>query len=186
MAGRDRDPDEQLTVLLARQGDRDAFSRLVNLYDRRLLYFVRRILGGSDGALDVLQTVWLTVHRKLRTLKSAGAFRVWLYRIAHDQAVTELRKRSRRPIVAEDVTELSEANLDSNVDETVFDNAEMVHLSLERLSADHRRVLTLRFMEDMAINEIARVIGCSEGTVKSRLHYAKHALRCRIEELRNG
>jgi RNA polymerase sigma-70 factor (ECF subfamily) len=72
---------------------------------------------------------------------------------------------------------------DASVDTAAFDNAELVHVALQDLSVDHRRVLTLRFLEDMSIEEIAEVVGLSSGTVKSRLHYAKFALRRRIEEL---
>lgn len=173
---------EQLTVLLAQQGNREAFAKLVDLYDRRLLYFVRRILGDNDGALDVLQTVWLTVHRKLRRLTRREAFRVWLYRIAHDQAVTELRRKSRRPVLM-DADELPHTTNEVIIDDAEFDNAELVHVGLQGLSVDHRRVLTLKFLEEMTVEEIAEVVGCSAGTVKSRLHYAKAALRSRIEEL---
>jgi RNA polymerase sigma-70 factor (ECF subfamily) len=175
---------ERLTVLHAQQGDRAAFARLVDLYDRRLLYFVRRILGESDGALDVLQSVWLNVYRNLRKLKAPDAFRVWLYRIAHDRAVTELRRRGRLPVLLDD-SQVVPAVDGNSVDESAFDNAELVHVALECLSVDHRRVLTLRFLEDMSIEEIGEVVGCSAGTVKSRLHYAKQALRRRIEELTN-
>jgi RNA polymerase sigma-70 factor (ECF subfamily) len=58
-----------------------------------------------------------------------------------------------------------------------------VHAALQNLSIDHRRVLTLRFLEDMSVEEIAEVVGGPVGTVKSRLHYAKKSLRARIEEL---
>jgi len=173
---------ERLAVLHARQGDREAFSRLVDLYDRRLFYFIRRILGETDGALDVLQSVWLNVHRQLRNLKASEAVRVWLYRIAHDQAITELRRKSRRPLSIDDL-ESAQPVAEANVDTAAFDNAELVHRALADLSIDHRRVLTLRFLEDMSIEEIAAVIGLPSGTVKSRLHYAKEALRRRIEEL---
>ncbi len=176
--------EERLTVLLAQQGDQDAFRRLVDLYDRRLLYFVRRILGGADGALDVLQSVWLAVHRRLRNLQSPAAFRPWLYRVAHDQAVTELRRKTRRPVLFEDAP-VCPPDL-AREDEAVFENAELVHAALLGLSLDHRRVLTLRFLEDMPVEEIAEVIGCGAGTVKSRLHYAKAALRRRIEEMLDG
>lgn len=179
--------EESLTVLLAQQGDRDAFSRLLDWYDRRLFYFVRRILGETDGALDILQSVWMTVHRRVGMLQSPGAFRVWLYRIAHDQAVSELRRRSKRPVLFEDaaIVEQAEGASAAEAAETAFDNAELVHRALQDLSVDHRRVLTLRFLEDMSIEEIAEVVGCNPGTVKSRLHYAKLALRRRIEELLN-
>ncbi len=173
---------ERLMVLCAQAGNRDAFCRLVDLYDRRLLYFIRRILGETEGALDVLQTVWLNVHRQLGKLKAPDAFRVWLYRIAHDQAITELRRKSKRPVLLDDVESMQPVDK-PGLDATAFDNAELVHVALQDLSVDHRRVLTLRFLEDMSIEEIAEVVGLSSGTVKSRLHYAKHALRRRIEEL---
>lgn len=176
---------EYVTVLLAQSGQREALSRLVDLYDQRLLYFVRRILGDADGALDVLQTTWLTVHRKIATLKSPGAFRVWVYRIAHDAAISELRRQMKRPIVV-DNHEITLATDEQACDEKSFDSAELVHSALHGLSVDHRRVLTLRFLEDMSIEEIASVVGCSDGTIKSRLHYAKLALRRRIEELTHG
>lgn len=174
--------EERLTVLLAQQGDREALGRLVDQYDPRLLYFVRRLLGCDDAAFDVLQSVWLTVHRSLGKLRAADAFRVWLYRIAHDCTMTELRRRARQPIVLDDVEAVQPAE-DSNVDEAAFDNAELVHVALQDLSVDHRRVLTLRFLEDMNTEDIAQIVGCNPGTVKSRLHYAKAALRRRIEEM---
>jgi RNA polymerase sigma-70 factor (ECF subfamily) len=180
-----REIEERLIVQLAQRGDRDAFRRLLDLYDARLLYFVRRILGESDGALDVLQAVWLTVHRKLRTLRSAEAFRVWVYRIAHDQAVVELRRKARRPVLFEDIP----AGLPpdpANEDDTAFEDAELVHAALLTLSVDHRRVLTLRFLEEMSVEAIAEVVGCGAGTVKSRLYYAKAALRRQIEEVRHA
>lgn len=172
-------------VLGAQGGDREALSKLIDLYDQRLLYFVRRIVGETDGAFDVLQSVWLTVHRKLASLRSPDAFRVWLYRIAHDQAISELRRKSRRPLPIDDV-ESMQTITEGNGDAETCDNAELVHRALQDLSVDHRRVLTLRFVEDMSMEEIASVIGLSSGTVKSRLHYAKQALQARIEELTHG
>jgi RNA polymerase sigma-70 factor (ECF subfamily) len=71
------------------------------------------------------------------------------------------------------------------VSEEPFENAELVHVALSALSVDHRRVLTLRFLEEMTVEEIAEVIGCNPGTVKSRLHYARISLRRRIEDLTN-
>jgi len=176
-----RQLEERLAILLAAGGDREAFRQLVDWYDQRLLYFVRRILGETDGALDVLQGVWLIVHRKLGTLAAPEAFRVWLYRIAHDQAVSEVRRRTNRPLLLGDVDVAAVEEPDGA--DLALENAELVHAALERLSVDHRRVLTLQFLEDMTTQEIAEVMGCNVGTVKSRLHYAKRALRERIEEL---
>jgi RNA polymerase sigma-70 factor (ECF subfamily) len=175
--------EEAMLVLLAQQGDGQAFRTLVEAYDRRLLYFVRRIFDEAEEAFDILQEVWLRVHRNLRKLKSPRAFRVWLYRIAHDQAISALR-RHHRLVPLEHVP--AEEMVDEEGSEVVMDSAEIVHAALKTLSMDHRRVLVLRFLEDMSIEEIAEVLDCSLGTVKSRLHYAKAALGRWLEESRHG
>lgn len=184
MACDDRDlseVEEAWTVISAQQGDANAFRRLVDRYDGRLLYFIRRILGESETAFDVLQSVWLAVHRKLRSLKAPAAFRVWLYRIAHDQAVSQLRSAVREEALLAELQET--AGLGAAEDGESFENAELVHQALRELSMDHRRVLTLHFLEEMRIEDIAAVLDCPQGTVKSRLHAAKFALRRRIGEL---
>lgn len=168
-------------MLLAQGGDRAAFAELVERYDRRLLYFVRRILDGADEAFDVVQGVWLQVQRTLPKLQAPRAFRVWLYRIAHDQAISTLRRRSRERLRLDDVP--VDNVPDNGAPATDFEAADLVHTALGALSVDHRRVLTLRFLEEMSVNEIADVLQCSAGTVKSRLYYAKAALRRRIEEI---
>ncbi len=178
MADSPQQAEETTLVLLAQQGDGNAFRALVERYDRRLLYFIRRMLNESEDAFDVLQGVWLHVHRNLRRLQSPRAFRVWLYRIAHDQSISALR--SNRQWV--DLESLPEDELtNGEVPESAFDAADLVHSALRLLSVDQRRVLTLHFLEDMSIDDIARVLGCSPGTVKSRLHYARAALRRHIE-----
>ncbi|HUG17760.1 MAG TPA: sigma factor, partial [Planctomycetaceae bacterium] len=98
-----RRSEERLAVSLAQTGDSQAFHRLVDWYDRRLYYFIRRIVGDDDDAFDVLQAVWLQVHRKIRSLSSPAAFRVWIYRIAHNKAVSELRRMNRGPISVEQI-----------------------------------------------------------------------------------
>ncbi|MCA9057911.1 MAG: sigma-70 family RNA polymerase sigma factor [Planctomycetaceae bacterium] len=173
---------ERVTILLAQQGDRSAFARLIDTYDRRLLYFIRRMLGDSDGALDILQTVWLIVLKKLPRLKSPAAFRVWLYRITHDQVVSFLRRKSRWPQSLADPPVPDDSDSTDSTDATI-ENVELIHRALQDLSVPHRQVLTLQFLEDLTIDETAAILDCNPGTVKSRLHYGKQALRRRIKEL---
>lgn len=174
--------EERLTVLLAQSGDREAFSKLVELYDRRLYYYLARLLGNSDDALDVLQGVWLRVHRYLDRLDSPAAFRVWIYRIAHRAAMTELRRRSRGFRLSQSVEQPPPEAAQAEDDLERFENAELVHRGLQQLSLEHRQVLTLRFVEEMSIEEIAAVIHIRPGTVQSRLYYARQALREVIQE----
>lgn len=171
---------ERLLVAQAQQGDASAFQVLVRACEPRLLYFIRRFEQDEHRAADVMQDVWLTVFEKLRRLRSANAFRGWVYRIAHDRLVTHIRRDRRSP----QLMDVSDADV-ASVDEFVRSElAEAVHEALGRLSADHRAVLTLRFLEDLSLAEIAEVLRERLGTVKSRLHYAKAALRRRLQEER--
>ena len=172
---------EALTVSLAQRGDEGAFRRLVDLYDRRLLYFARRLLGSGADAPGVVQTVWLQVHRRLGKLASPRAFRVWIYRIAHAEVVNDFRRRNVPVASLEQAGETVLA--DANAEEIRFESAELVHVAMEHLSIEHRRVLVLFFLEEMSIEEIASVLESPPGTIKSRLHYAKAALKRQIEEL---
>jgi RNA polymerase sigma-70 factor (ECF subfamily) len=175
---------ERVLVLRAQVGDRAAFHELVTLYQERLIYYVHRLVHDSHQSLDILQQVWLDVFRTLGKLQSPGAFRVWLYRIAHDRVVTYIRRQiadsDAHEQIAVDAIETEHWN-----DLDLLENAELVHFALNKLSVIHREIMTLRFLEEMHVKEIARVTECSEGTAKSRLHYAKNAMRRIIAEERD-
>jgi RNA polymerase sigma-70 factor (ECF subfamily) len=173
---------ERLWVRAAQSGDREAFRRLLDVYDRRLLYFVRRFLPDVHQAFDVMQDVWLTVFRRLPSLRVPEAFRVWLYQMARDKVVTLLRRHRREEEVYAILRD-HHADATDGDHELTFDRAELVHQALERLSPEHREVLLLRFLEGLSLEDIARAVGCGAGTVKSRLHYAKQALRQHVEKL---
>lgn len=171
---------EILWVLRARQGDEQAFRELVEKYDRRLLYFIRRFERDANQASDLVQEVWLTVFRKIGTLESPAALQTWLYRIAHAKVVTAIRRAVRRDLPVHLLQDAAAAG------DKQLDDADLVHRALECLSADHREVLVLRFLEQLSLEEIGEVLGCPPGTVKSRLHYAKQEMRRVVEELENG
>jgi RNA polymerase sigma-70 factor (ECF subfamily) len=145
----------------------------VGRYGPRLRYYLRKLLGEIDSAEDALQDVWLDVFKSVARLAEPAAFSTWIYRIARDRAYRHLRRRRRhRPI--EDVEPVSSAR-----DEEEFsqEDAERIHASLDQLAPEHREVLVLRFLEGMSYDQIAQVVDCRLGTVKSRIHYAKGALR---------
>jgi RNA polymerase sigma-70 factor (ECF subfamily) len=171
---------ESLLVLQAQAGDRPSFHKLVDLYQQRLMYFVRRLMRTPQVCEDVLQETWLHAFRSLGQLQSPRAFRVWLYRIAYHCAMSQVRNLDAADQITESAAD--SGAIDSWDELLLMENVEFVHAALERLSLAHREVLTLRFLEDMDVKEIAEVVGCSEGTAKSRLHYAKRALRSMLEE----
>ena len=173
---------EKLLVVRAQGRDERAFRELVTRYERRILYYIHRLLGNHADLADVMQEVWIRVFLRITTLRAPEAFRVWLYKIAHDVAVSHLRKSRRHEIAGlEDAHAAEAATTDGWNECELLENAELVHATLERLSLPHREVLTLRFLEELGLAEIAEVVGCNVGTVKSRLHYAKSAMRKLLE-----
>jgi RNA polymerase sigma-70 factor (ECF subfamily) len=171
---------ETVLVLRCQAGDEAAFAELVERYQPRLRYYLRKMLREGHLAEDALQNVWLAVFRAVPRLADPGAFRAWLYRIARDRAVGELRKR-RLPHQALEEVDLTDER--SKEPHFTAEDVEHIHAALDGLVAEHREVLVLRYVEDMAYEEIARVVGCQVGTVRSRLHYAKRALRGVLERM---
>jgi len=171
---------EHLIVLRCQAGDTDAFARLHAKYRESLRGYVARLVS-SDEVEDVVQEVWVTVYRRVSHLTNPGAFRQWVYRIARSKALDALRRERRRS------ARLSAAALEASTTEegrTMADGAEHgVEPAMAQLSREHREVLQLRYFEDLPYSEIAAVVGCSIGTIRSRLHHAKSALRSVLTKL---
>jgi RNA polymerase sigma-70 factor (ECF subfamily) len=173
----------ELLVLRCRRGDTAAWRELIRHWEPRLFYYVRRLVGGERDAWDVLQQTWLAPYKALPSLREPRALRQWLYRIAHRRAISHLRHVGAAPDAgAADIDAAAEVP-DSGFDDPTFasDAAERVHAGLSELSLAHREGLTLHFLEDASVEEIASVLDVPAGTVKSRLFHAKRALREVIE-----
>jgi RNA polymerase sigma-70 factor (ECF subfamily) len=116
-------------------------------------------------------------------LKDPGSLKPWLYAITHSVAVDRIRRNYRRDKAEE--TQLDDA---FNIEEPSFDekDATAIRDALSRLGVKHREVLVPHFLQNLSILEIATVVGCSEGTVKSRIHYAKRQLKQIFEGVKHG
>jgi RNA polymerase sigma-70 factor (ECF subfamily) len=180
--GKDRVQFEWL-ALRCQAGDPEAFADLIAVMERPLIYYATSVTGNQDVALDVLQDVWLKVVRGIRKLKDPGSLKPWLYAITHGVAVDRIRRDYRR-----DKAEQAQLDDALNIEEPFFDEEDATDLrdALSRLGVKHREVLVLHFLQDLSILEIATVVGCSEGTVKSRIHYAKRQMKQILEGVNHG
>jgi RNA polymerase sigma-70 factor (ECF subfamily) len=161
-------------ALRCQSGETGAFEDLIAVMERPLLYYATSLTGNPDSALDVLQEVWIRAFRGIRKLKDPGSLRSWLYSITHGIAVDRIRKNySREQAEKVQFEELEEAAEPSFAQE----DAAAIHRALSQIGLRHREVLVLHFLEDLSLAEIAAVVGCSEGTVRSRIHYAKRAMK---------
>ena len=165
-------------VVRCRRGDEAGFRQLVEHWEQPLIYYIRRLLGTGGVEWDVLQEVWLHVFRGISSLRDPKSLPVWLYRIARRTAMRHLRQQYSDAALDASPPDLDamEADLDQRLCFSPEDAAE-VHRALGRLSLPFREVLTLHFLEEMPVAQVAEVIGIPPGTVKSRLYHAKRALR---------
>ncbi len=169
----------QLLLVRHRAGDRAALGELVALWERPLLYYLRRLLETEEDAWDALQETWLRAVRELPRLRDDRAFPAWVYAIARRVALRARRRaRPSEPLPGDDdETALAAA---PEVSLAGFDPLD-IHRALAGLSLAHRDVLALHFLEGFSIAEIGAITGAAEGTVKSRLFHARRALRARLE-----
>jgi len=168
---------EQLLVLRCQAGDESAFAEVVEQYHPRLRLYLRKMLGPGHSVEDVLQDVWLDAFRAIHKLLDPQALCGWLYTIARARAAGLMRNRPPPAALLQENDIAEEAD-----DPFGPDDAAAIHAGLDALSPEHREVLLLRFVEQMSYGQIARVTGSGVGTVRSRLHYAKRALRAALEE----
>lgn len=169
----------ELLVLRCRQGHRDALEEMVRTWERPLFYYIHRLVDDEDEALHVLQQTWVKVLGGLKRLREPRKLPAWLYGIARKTALSHLRTRySERTLFrnGEAVSHVDDGDVYLS-----FDDAERIHYGLGRLSLMHREILTLFFLQDLSIEEIAAMLGVPAGTVKSRLHHAKRTLKAILE-----
>lgn len=165
-------------------GDPHAFSAIVDHYQVRLLNFINRSLGDRERAEDLVQEVFIRVHRHLHRFDQTKKFSTWIYTIASNLTKNELRNRRRSPLVLfQAITRNWEGNhrplqfedRDQHPDAVYRKRQleELVDRSVSRLPEHHRVVFVLRELEGKTYQEIADITGCTLGTVKSRLNRSR-------------
>lgn len=186
-------PDDAELVGRVRSGDVDAFEVLVRRYERRIYNLALRYSGDPEDARDLTQEAFIRAYQALASFRGEASFPTWLYRIATNVCFDELRRRRHRP---EATLDEPLATRDGETERQVADGqpgpsqrleqkelGEIIQREIAALSEEYRAVVILRDLQDLAYEEIAEVLGISLGTVKSRLHRARAALRARFEAL---
>jgi len=171
--------EEHLLVARARIGDARAFEALVFQYTPRLRWFATKLGLSTTTADDVVQESWLAAWSGLARLRDVRQFRSWLYGTARNKCLQQIsRERQTCMLNCELAAE--------EPDDAWFDQyLPYIGAALENLPPIHSEILALRFLEGMTYQELAEVVQANEGTIKSRLHHAKRALRKELEVLAN-
>lgn len=185
-------PAENEWIRLARNGDMDAFNRLVILHQDSLYGWVVSIVNDEAQADDITQATFITAYEKLSTYRS-GSFKAWLFTIARNRSLDELRRRKRRPTFSlDDAGEDDHDRLNLMPDHEptpeerllAAEQAEGIERLLGTLPELSQQVLRLIDMEGLDYLDAARVLNLPLGTVKSRLTRARVKLRSLFEDAR--
>lgn len=173
----------------AKNGDRNAFVLIYKTYRSRVYSTAYFILKDYQHSEDVVQETFLQTYLNVHKLKELEAFEVWLYKITVNNCFKILKKNRKKHIV-ELNENIDKIDLDElSVPETIIIENELKTKIMEcvySLDDKHRVVLTLFYFNNLAIKDIADIISCSEGTVKSRLFYGKKVLRKLFDKEYNG
>jgi len=182
-----------LLVERVQSGDREAFGLLVSKYQRKLLRLVMRLVRDPAEAEDVTQEAFIKAYRALPNFRGESAFYTWLYRIGVNTAKNWLVAHGRRmPTMSEVVDDDSEGieegillRDDETPDRVLMSRqiGETVNAAMEALPEDLRTAISLREIEGLSYEEIAQVMDCPIGTVRSRIFRAREAIAARLKPL---
>lgn len=184
--------EDRALVSQTQEGNRDAFSVLVTRYQDRVLNLAFRRLGDRDAALDVAQEVFLKAYRGLSRFQGQAQFFTWLYRIALNETATAHRQRRRHPTPASLDQENADGErgpdpADGGVDPSTAverkDDQVAVQRAIGELEEDHYHVIVMRDLDGLSYQEVAEVLEVPVGSVKSRIHRARQALKNRLSKV---
>ncbi len=187
-----KETDRQLVERVQR-GDKRAFDILVLKYQHKIVGLVSRYLRDQDEVLDVTQEAFIKAYRALPRFRGDSAFYTWLYRIAINTAKNHLVSKSRRPPDTDVDVEEGEFFDDSLSDMVNPENSlatdqleAVVYKAIDELAEDLKVAVTLREFEGLSYEEIADVMECPVGTVRSRIFRAREAIEKRIAAIDKG
>ncbi len=184
--------DDLVLVGRARSHDLEAYDELVRRYQGKIYGLIYNMTSSREDTEDLVQDVFVKAFKSLKRFRGKSSFYTWLYRIAINQTINYLKKRKKRAALSlddQDVSiEKSEAYLELSSRDTPFRDAalsdlkEKLNKALKTLSENHRVVVVLHDIQGVPHDQIGKMLGCSPGTVRSRLFYARQRLQVELAE----
>lgn len=180
--------DEIQLLNKAIKGDIESFELLIEGYQTKAYNIALRMMGNEEDAKDALQDALIKIYKSLKNFRRDSSFYTWVYRIVTNTCHDALKKRNRtnkKVVSLTDYTnslegEINDIKDEVNIPDKILESKEYIQLlmdSLEKLSIDHKEIIILRDIQGLPYEDIAYVLNCSEGTVKSRLNRARIKLK---------
>ena len=187
--------EDRELVERARRGDVESYNVLVSRWEKKIYNYLLRLTGNREDALDLSQEAFFKAYQSLKTLEDAGKFASWLYRIAHNQALSKFRGDARRGETPYDTATAAEPRTGDSVSLNAMGLAGLavrrafpleleliVERALDDLSAEQREAILLKVHHGFQFNEIAEILACPLSTVKSRIYSGFELLRKSLAE----
>ena len=176
-----REVEDRDLIAKARRGHVDAYNVLVSRWEKRVFNYLLRLVGHREDALDVSQDVFLKAYQNLRKLDDPAKFPAWLFRIAHNEAYSLLRKnRPEGELAGEPKSGESSARM------FPMELSLAVQSALGRLSEDQREAVLLKIYQGFKFEEMAEILSCPVSTIKSRLYTALDLLKVSLAPVNTG
>jgi RNA polymerase sigma-70 factor, ECF subfamily len=179
------DQPEATLIEQARAGDEAAFAELMRRYKRPVVNFVYRMLGDAAEADDIAQEVFVRVYQHIGSYRPRMKFSTWLFTLARNAVIDQLRWRKRHPTESLELIERSAASTEAGVVEQVATReiGEHIASAVATLPEDQKTALILAEYNGLSYDEIAQIMRCSEKSVEARLYRAKQTLRGKLRFL---
>lgn len=183
-------------VKQSQEGDSKAFDKLVLKYNKRIYALVYHMTQDREDSYDLLQDIFTKAYRSIKKFKGKSSFYTWIYTISVNMTINHLKKKKKRANISLDDEDLALTN-NSSVNE-VTSNSDprrevdlktlqiKLNEALKKLSKEHRIVVTLFDIQGVPHAQISKILGVSEGTVRSRLFYAHRNLQSHLEEIKKN
>ncbi len=180
--------EEKILLGRAIKGDVESFEKLIERYQSKAYNIALRMLGNEEDAKDVIQDSFIKIYRSLRKFRGDSSFYTWIYRIVTNTCYDFLKKKNKWDNNTMSLTnyqntltgEIEDIKDELHRPDIILDNKEnsaQIIDCLHKLSYDHKTVIILRDIQGFSYDEIAQILNCSEGTVKSRINRARSKLK---------
>jgi RNA polymerase sigma factor (sigma-70 family) len=180
-------PEERALVARAKEGDMGAYDDLIRRYQERIYATIYHMTSNHDDANDLAQESFIKAYQALKSFKGDSSFFTWIYRIAVNKTINFLKQRKNRMHMSLNDLDFNAENDPDLValvsdrtprrDANLAELQEKLNEAMQKLSEDHRMVVTLHDVQGLSHEEIGQIMECNTGTVRSRLFYARQQLQ---------
>lgn len=188
--GKTMDGIEKLLVAKSKKGDVAAFEELISGYEKKAYNIAYRMMGNEEDAKDMAQEAFIKIYKSIKNFREESSFSTWLYRIVTNVCLDEIRKRKRNETVPLEISIQNddgaahiELGADKETPDDIYERIEkrqLIFNAINSLSEDYKTVIVLRDVQGFGYEEIASMLNCSLGTIKSRINRARNALKDKL------